>query len=162
MFKDANEKLKYLWFAFGFGVLYLIVQPVTFTPSNALALVFVFLWSLILSIKTAKENYGHDTPIYRVMVSWGERWSAWYDGGNSVYDPAYPWTMDMWHLMRDLMVYAFAGAMVAVTGTTFWLIIPLIENLVFQTKSTLFHYGTFPVWELITEFFKTRNKFTNT
>jgi hypothetical protein len=162
MFNDAPNYLKTLWYVFGFALLALAIWPVTFTPTPWVAVLCIVLWSLALSIKTAKENYGHDCHLYRVVSGWGERWALWYDGGNAIYNPAYPWTMDMWHLLRDLMVYAFAFAMIAGTGTTVWIVLPFIENIVFMSKSTYFKTGRFPIGELVTEFFKTANKFTNT
>lgn len=157
MFPKASAIFKYMWFAFGFAMLYLVIFPVTFTPSIALAILSTSIGSLALAIKTAKENYGHDCTLYTWVASFGERWALWYDGGNSVYDPAYPFTMDMWHLLRDLAVYTAMATAVFATGSTFWFVIPFIENAIFLTKSTLFKDGTFPLTDLIKKTFSTEN-----
>ena len=117
MYPNAPVIFKRLWFVFGFCMIFVAFQSYRFEPSPYWALFFVFLWSLDLCINTAKENYGQASSIYKVMSKWGVRWAKWYDGGNDVYDPAYPFTMDMWHLLRDLRVYFFMAAMISVSGT---------------------------------------------
>lgn len=159
MFPNASNKYKIAWYVFGFIMFAVAIASIKFTPSDVLTMISVIIGSFALSIKTAKENYGHESALYRFIASKGERWAKWFDGGNETYDPAYPFTMDFWHLLRDMAIYTLTAAVVFASGNTFWLIIPFVENMIFQTKSTLFKDGNFPITKLASDFFSTKNKF---